>query len=71
MLAVQEPATHLTPETIFEQRWAMALLDRAMLDLGERDGALGRAGEVPTSSARYLVERRRSSLPRSSAWSWA
>src|SRR5262245_46233237 len=25
----QEPATHLTPEAIFEQRWAMALLERA------------------------------------------
>src|SRR5436309_11674748 len=27
MLAVPEPATSLTPETIFEQRWALALLE--------------------------------------------
>ena len=40
--AVPEPATHLTPETIFEQRWAEALLERAKRDLEkemERAGA--------------------------------
>ena len=38
----QEPATDVTPEAIFEQRWAMALLDRATGDLAadmERSGA--------------------------------
>jgi len=37
-----EPATNLTPETIFEQRWALALLDRAKQDLEsemERSGS--------------------------------
>jgi RNA polymerase sigma-70 factor (ECF subfamily) len=31
--SAQEPAHHLTPETIFVQRWAMALIDRARSDL--------------------------------------
>lgn len=35
VLAVQEPATHLTPEAIFEQRWALALLERARRDLDD------------------------------------
>lgn len=41
MLAAQEPATYLTPETIFEQRWALALLDRAKRDL---EGDMERSG---------------------------
>ena len=38
----QEPATDKTPEAIFEQRWAMALIDRATVELEadmERSGA--------------------------------
>jgi len=41
MLAVQEPATQLTPEAIFEQRWALALLERARRDL---DSEMERSG---------------------------
>jgi len=35
MLAAREPATHLTPEALFEQRWALALLERARRDLDD------------------------------------
>ena len=41
VLAAQEPATQLTPEAIFEQRWALALLERARRDL---DDEMERAG---------------------------
>jgi len=37
------PATHETPETIFERRWAITLLDQAMLDLA---ADMQRAGTV-------------------------
>ncbi|HEX4826221.1 MAG TPA: hypothetical protein VFV19_18115 [Candidatus Polarisedimenticolaceae bacterium] len=33
MVAAAEPATHLTPEAVFERQWAMALIDRARHDL--------------------------------------
>ena len=33
VLSDPEPATHLTPETLFEQRWTLALLDRTIADL--------------------------------------
>ena len=39
--AVPEPATHLTPETIFERRWAQALVERVRRELDremERSG---------------------------------
>jgi DNA-directed RNA polymerase specialized sigma24 family protein len=42
---VIEPATHETPETIFERGWAMTLLDQTMLDLRadvEQSGSLER-----------------------------
>jgi DNA-directed RNA polymerase specialized sigma24 family protein len=42
---VPQPATHETPETIFERRWAMTLLDQTMLDLQadmERSGSIER-----------------------------
>lgn len=45
VLSEPEPATHLTPEILFEQRWTLALLDRTMVDLGnelERAGAFER-----------------------------
>jgi RNA polymerase sigma-70 factor (ECF subfamily) len=32
-MRIPEPATHETPETIFERGWATALLDQAMADL--------------------------------------
>jgi RNA polymerase sigma factor (sigma-70 family) len=38
---VPSPATHETPERIFERRWAMTVLDQTMLDLAadmEREG---------------------------------
>jgi len=44
-VGVPEPATHETPETIFERRWAMTLLEQTMLDLQadmDRSGSLGR-----------------------------
>lgn len=44
-LAVPEPATHVTPEVLFEKQWTMALLDRAVLDMekeAERTGGLER-----------------------------
>ena len=53
-LSVQEPATHLTPETHFEKQWVLALLDRALLDLekeAERSGGLERFGKLSA----YLV----------------
>jgi len=39
--AAYEPATDLTPETLFEQQWAQALLDRAKQDL---EGEMQRSG---------------------------
>ena len=42
-VGVPEPATHETPETIFERRWAMALLEQTMLDLAAE---MERAGSV-------------------------
>jgi DNA-directed RNA polymerase specialized sigma24 family protein len=33
VLAAEALATHVTPETLFEQRWALALLDHVLLDL--------------------------------------
>jgi RNA polymerase sigma-70 factor (ECF subfamily) len=44
-VGVPEPATHVTPETIFERRWAMTLLEQTMLDLAaevERSGGVER-----------------------------
>jgi DNA-directed RNA polymerase specialized sigma24 family protein len=44
-LAVPEPATHMTPEVLFEKQWTLALLDRAVLDMekeAERTGGLER-----------------------------
>jgi RNA polymerase sigma-70 factor (ECF subfamily) len=44
-VGVPEPATHETPETIFERRWATTLLEQTMLDLQsdmERSGSVGR-----------------------------
>jgi RNA polymerase sigma-70 factor (ECF subfamily) len=32
-----EPADHLTPETIYERRWALALLEQALDRLGEEE----------------------------------
>ena len=43
--AAREPATHLTPEAIFEQRWAQALVERVRRELDremERSGSAER-----------------------------
>jgi RNA polymerase sigma-70 factor (ECF subfamily) len=40
-VGVPEPATHETPETIFERRWAMTLLEQTMLDLAAEMERLG------------------------------
>ena len=42
-VGVPQPATHETPETLFERRWAMTLLEQTMLDLAadmERSGGV-------------------------------
>ena len=53
-VGVPTPATHETPETIFERRWAITLLDQAMLDLA---ADMERAGSVERFEALrpYLV----------------
>jgi RNA polymerase sigma-70 factor (ECF subfamily) len=38
-----EPADGLTPERLFDRAWAMALLDRALNDVGRHYAATGRA----------------------------
>jgi RNA polymerase sigma-70 factor (ECF subfamily) len=38
----REPSHDLTPEKIFERRWAMTLLERVLARLGEEQSALGR-----------------------------
>lgn len=40
-----EPATHTTPETIFERRWAIALMERAFAKLREELTAAGKAAQ--------------------------
>jgi RNA polymerase sigma-70 factor (ECF subfamily) len=42
-IGVAEPATHDTPETIFERRWATTLLEKTMRDLA---GDMERSGSV-------------------------
>jgi hypothetical protein len=39
-----EPASNLTPEMIFDQRYAMTVLDRALARLEEENATAGRAG---------------------------
>jgi RNA polymerase sigma-70 factor (ECF subfamily) len=39
----QEPATRDTPETHFEKRWALAVMDAALVRLGEESAATGKA----------------------------
>lgn len=38
----QEPASHLTPEKIYERRWALSLFDRALGRLREQYAAAGK-----------------------------
>ena len=40
-----EPATHTTPETIFERRWAIALMERAFAKLREELTGAGKAAQ--------------------------
>lgn len=40
-----EPATHTTPETIFERRWAIALMERAFARLREETATAGKAAQ--------------------------
>src|SRR5262245_42050818 len=54
VLAAEALATHVTPETLFEQRWALALLDHAMLDLEREMEGAGNADRFRRLSA-YLV----------------
>jgi RNA polymerase sigma factor (sigma-70 family) len=46
-----EPADTLTPEKIFDARWAMALLSQAMSRLGESYAAQGKASTFETLKA--------------------
>jgi RNA polymerase sigma-70 factor (ECF subfamily) len=39
----QEPASHLTPETIYERRWALSLFDRALSRLRSQYVAAGKS----------------------------
>jgi RNA polymerase sigma factor (sigma-70 family) len=61
-----EPADTLTPERIYERRWAMTLLERALERLGQESDAAGRgalfaalkpllAGEPSTSSYQEIA----------------
>lgn len=43
-----EPATHETPERIFERRWALAVLDGALARLREEHHATGRGRQFAT-----------------------
>jgi RNA polymerase sigma factor (sigma-70 family) len=38
-----EAANHLTPDALFDRRWALTVLDRAMLTLRQRQAAAGEA----------------------------
>ena len=40
-----EPATHTTPETVFERRWAIALMERAFAKLREELTVAGKAAQ--------------------------
>ncbi len=40
-----EPATHTTPETVFERRWAITLMERAFAKLREELTAAGKAAQ--------------------------
>jgi RNA polymerase sigma-70 factor (ECF subfamily) len=51
---VPAPATHETPETIFERRWAMTVLDQTMLDLAADMESEGRVERFATLHP-YLV----------------
>ena len=51
---VHEPATRLTPESIFARQWALALIDRAQQDLAKEMERTGR-GERFRRLAPYLV----------------
>ena len=39
---VREPADHVTPETLYERSWAMAVLRSALSDLGNQERKAGR-----------------------------
>ena len=53
-LAAEALATHVTPETLFEQRWALALLDHVLLDL-EREMEDAGSAERFRKLSTYLV----------------
>jgi len=58
---LQQPVEHLTPERVFEQRWAMALLDRAYAEL-EREYTEQEGAEL-FETLRFALNGSRNSLP--------
>ena len=54
VLAAEALATHVTPETLFEQRWAFALLENVLLDLEREMEGAGHAERFRKLSA-YIV----------------
>jgi hypothetical protein len=52
-----EPAHALTPEAIYERRWALGLLDRAVDDLRERYAGRGKAELFDALKAIWVTTR--------------
>jgi RNA polymerase sigma factor (sigma-70 family) len=57
-----EPSDPLTPETIYERRWAATLLERVLGLLGEECAASGRAAQFEEIKESLWGERRNSGL---------
>ena len=51
---VVEPADHATPETLFERRWALTVVERLLADLRAEWSADGRAAEFDELKACLL-----------------
>ena len=51
---VVEPKDHATPETLFERRWALTVVDRLLADLRAQWSAQGRASEFDELKACLL-----------------
>jgi RNA polymerase sigma-70 factor (ECF subfamily) len=66
---VIEPVSHATPETLFERRWALTVVDGLLADLRAEWSAQGRAAEFDELKACLLGQagwglRRRGRPPR-------
>ena len=58
-----EPADHLTPEKIFDARWAVILLGRAMALLGDEYAAQGKSSTFETLKVYLRIGDAKSSPP--------